>query len=30
MAKAFIKAGEVVDLYNNLDEVEREAHNFIW
>ena len=29
MAKAFVKAGDVVDLYNNVDGVERVAHNFI-
>ncbi|MCW3109075.1 MAG: hypothetical protein JWQ09_3581, partial [Segetibacter sp.] len=29
MEKAFVKAGDVVDLYNNADGVERVAHNFI-
>lgn len=29
MAKAFVKAGEAVDLYNNIDGVERVAHNFL-
>ena len=29
MEKVLVKAGDVVDLYNNQDGVERVAHNFI-